>query len=131
MTDHNVPGVLNIISEHFVEAANSTSIDTPYGVSEWDVSGLHPAKSTHVRPPRVKESIYATECRLYDMREFESRDPSTPGKKSGVLVILEGVNFWVREDALNEERNMIDPSVCLRQHKCLVLIRLLIWISRF
>ncbi|OIW22871.1 hypothetical protein CONLIGDRAFT_719699 [Coniochaeta ligniaria NRRL 30616] len=103
--------VLNIISEHFVEAANSTSIDTPYGVSEWDVSGLHPAKSTFVTPPRVKEAIYATECRLYDMREFESRDPSTPGKKTGVMVILEGVNFWVREDALNEERNIINPSI--------------------
>ncbi|KAJ9138225.1 Flavoprotein oxygenase protein [Pleurostoma richardsiae] len=103
--------VLNIISEHFVEAANACSINAPYGVSEWDISGLHPAESRFVKPPRVKEAIYATECRLSELREFESRDPATPGKKTGVLAILEGVNFWVREDALNEERNIIDPAV--------------------
>lgn len=44
-----------------------------------------------------------------EKREFESR--TTPGKTSGVLAIVEGVNFWVREDAINEERNMIDVKV--------------------
>ena len=42
-------------------------------------------------------------------QEFESR--ATPGKKTGVLAIVEGVRFWVREDAVNEERNLIDPTV--------------------
>lgn len=42
-------------------------------------------------------------------QEFESR--ATPGKKTGVLAIVEGVRFWVREDAINEERNVIDPAV--------------------
>lgn len=42
-------------------------------------------------------------------QEFESR--ATPGKKTGVLAIVEGVRFWVREDAVNEERNLIDPMV--------------------
>ncbi|KAK5276009.1 hypothetical protein LTR40_012171, partial [Exophiala xenobiotica] len=55
------------------------------------------------------ESIFATECKLVEVKEFESR--ATPGKKTGVLAILEGVNFWVREDAINEERNLIDPAV--------------------
>ena len=41
--------------------------------------------------------------------EFESR--ATPGKKTGVLAIIEGVKFWVREDAINEDRNIIDPGV--------------------
>jgi flavin reductase (DIM6/NTAB) family NADH-FMN oxidoreductase RutF len=100
-----------VISEHFVEAANSTSINAPYGVSEWNVSGLHAAESTHVQPPRVKEAIFATECRLFEVKEFESKDPATPGKKTGVLAILEGINFWVREDAVNEEKNLVDPGV--------------------
>jgi flavin reductase (DIM6/NTAB) family NADH-FMN oxidoreductase RutF len=72
---------------------------------------LHQAKSTFVKPPRVAEAIYATECRLFEVREFTSRSPTTPGKKTGVLAILEGVNFWVREDALNADRNIIDPAV--------------------
>jgi hypothetical protein len=35
----------------------------------------------------------------------------TPGKKTGVLAIIEGVRFWAREDALNEEKNQLDPNV--------------------
>ena len=66
-------GVLNIISEHFVEAANSTSINAPYGVSEWTFSGLHQADSVIVKPPRVKEAIFSCECTLYEVKEFESR----------------------------------------------------------
>ena len=44
-----------------------------------------------------------------ETREFESR--ATPGKKTGVLAIIEGTRFWVREDAINEDRNLVDPSV--------------------
>lgn len=42
-------------------------------------------------------------------QEFESR--VTKGKKTGVLAIVEGVRFWVREDAINEDRNIIDAAV--------------------
>ncbi len=44
-----------------------------------------------------------------ETREFESRKEN--GKKTGVMAIVEGIRFWVREDAVNEERNLIDPSV--------------------
>jgi hypothetical protein len=43
------------------------------------------------------------------LREFESR--ATPGKRTGVLAVIEGTRFWVREDALNDQRNIIDPAV--------------------
>lgn len=105
---------MNIVSEHFVEAANATSINAPYGVSEWELAGLHPEPCTFVKAPRVKESIFATECKLVDLREWESR--STPGKKTGVTLMLEGINFWVREDAINEDKNMIDLKVCSTIH---------------
>ncbi|KAI1451874.1 hypothetical protein F4805DRAFT_463345 [Annulohypoxylon moriforme] len=102
--------VVNIIGEDFVEAANVTSVDSPYDVSEWDISGLTPAFDTvDVKAPRVKEAVFSVECKLESVREFESK--ATPGKKSGSLVVLEGTRFWVREDALNEERNLIDPEV--------------------
>lgn len=99
----------NIISEHFVEAANATSIDVDYGVSEWALSGLHPAPCKDVKCSRVKEAVFSVECKLMETKEFESR--ATPGKKTGVMVILEGIRFWVREDAINEDRSLIDPNV--------------------
>lgn len=103
--------VINIISEHFIEAANSTSVNAPYGESEWSLSGLTPAPSTTVKTSRVKEAIFAIEGKLESLREFESR--ATPGKKTGVLAIIEGTRFWVREDAINEDKNLIDPAVSL------------------
>lgn len=104
--------VINVISEHFVEAANATSVNAPYGASEWAVSGLTPAYDCEtVRPARVREAVFSVEARLESAREFESR--SRPGSKSATLVVVEGTRFWVREDAINEERNIIDPAVSL------------------
>lgn len=44
-----------------------------------------------------------------ETKEFESR--ATPGKKTGVLAIVEGTRFWVREDATNDDKNIIDPAI--------------------
>lgn len=41
-------------------------------------------------------------------QEFES--PQS-GKKTGVLCVFQGVYFHVRKDAINEERNLINPNV--------------------
>lgn len=101
--------VINIISEHFVEAANATAINAPYGVSEWEISGLHMAPTAVVKAARVQESILSIEGKLVETKEFESR--GTPGKKTGVLAIIEGVRFWVRDDAINEDQSVIDLKV--------------------
>ena len=101
--------VINIVSEHFVEAMNSTSINADYGTSEWVLSGLTPADCREVKCSRVKESVFSIEGKLVETREFESR--ATPGKKTGVLAIIEGIRFWVREDAINEDRSLIDPEI--------------------
>ncbi|KAJ9221669.1 hypothetical protein DTO027B5_6390 [Paecilomyces variotii] len=100
---------VNVISEHFVEAANACSINSPYGVSEWSLVGLHPAPTKVVKPARVKEAVFSAECTLVEVKEWQSK--AKPGTVSGAMAILEGVNFWVREDAINEERNGIDPNV--------------------
>jgi flavin reductase (DIM6/NTAB) family NADH-FMN oxidoreductase RutF len=101
--------VISIISEHYIEAANACSINAPYGESEWSLSGLTPAPSSTVKPSRVKEAVFSIEGKLESIKEFESR--ATPGKKTGVLAIVEGTRFWVREDAINAEKNLIDPAV--------------------
>ncbi|KAK5128931.1 hypothetical protein LTR85_000264 [Meristemomyces frigidus] len=99
---------INIISEHYIEAANATSVNAPYGVSEWALTGLTPAPCKDIKASRVKEAIFSVEGKLVETKEFESR--ATPGKKTGVLAIIEGVRFWAREDAINEDRNIIDPA---------------------
>jgi flavin reductase (DIM6/NTAB) family NADH-FMN oxidoreductase RutF len=103
--------VINIISEHFIEAANSTSINAPYGESEWSLSGLTPEMCKTVKASRVKEAVFSVEGKLDFTKEYESK--ATPGKKTGVLAVIEGTHFWVREDAINAEKNLIDPAVSL------------------
>jgi len=100
---------INIVSEHIIEAANACSTNAPYGISEWALTGLHAEPCSVVKPSRVKEAVFSIEAKLVSTREFESR--ATPGKKTGVLAVVEGVRFWVREDATNKERSLIDPAV--------------------
>ena len=109
---------LNIISQDFIEAANYTSVNAPQGVSEWAFSGLHPAKSSVVKPDRVQEAVFNIEAKLVKSMEWESK--STPGKKTGVTVIVEGVNFWVREDAVDEQGVLIDPEVSRYSWECVM-----------
>jgi flavin reductase (DIM6/NTAB) family NADH-FMN oxidoreductase RutF len=104
--------VINICSEGFVEAMNAASVDAPYGSSEWAISGLTPVYDCKtVKAARVKESVFSIEAKLESVRDFHSR--TTPGTRSGSFQVLEGVYFWAREDALNEEKNMLDMNVSL------------------
>jgi flavin reductase (DIM6/NTAB) family NADH-FMN oxidoreductase RutF len=103
---------INIISEDYIEAANYTSINAPPGVSEWPLSGLTRENCKVVKPGRVKEAVFSVEAKLVSEHEWTSRNPDTPGKKTGVTVFLEGVNFWAREDAVDEKGVLIDPAVC-------------------
>ena len=53
--------VINIVSEDMIEAVNATSIDVPYGASEWALLGMHAEFSTTVKPARVKEALFSVE----------------------------------------------------------------------
>lgn len=101
--------VINIISEHMIEAANVTSINSPFGFNEWTLSGLTPAKCTNVLAARVQESIFSIEGKLMETKEFES--VKIPGKKGGAMAIIQGTWFWVREDALNDDASAIKPEI--------------------
>jgi flavin reductase (DIM6/NTAB) family NADH-FMN oxidoreductase RutF len=102
---------INIITEEYIEAANYTAINAPDGISEWSFSGLHGAKSSMVKPDRVKEAVFSLEGKLLNTHEWTSKNPATPDKRTGVTAIVEGVNFWVREDAIDEQGVLIDPAV--------------------
>ncbi|QRD89956.1 nitrilotriacetate monooxygenase component B [Aspergillus flavus] len=86
--------VINTVSENMIEAVNATSIDAPYGVSEWAVSGLHEAPSTTVKPSRVKESVFSVEGKVIDIKEFA--DHQRPGMSIAATVLIKATRFWLR-----------------------------------
>src|SRR4051794_6922336 len=90
-------------------AVNATSVDAPYRVSEWAISGLHQAPSTTVKPARVKESVFSIEGRLTDLKEFQHYAKSV--KSLASLAVIEATRFWVSEDAVNDGLSQIDLSV--------------------
>ncbi|KAF4985577.1 hypothetical protein FDECE_16464 [Fusarium decemcellulare] len=102
--------VINTVSEHIVEAVNAAGINNPYGVSEWDASGLKPLYDCKtVSCARVEEAIFSMEGKVESIREFDSK--IFPGKKSGALVVVEATYFWAREDSVNEDKSAIDIGV--------------------
>lgn len=99
---------INIISEWFVEAANYASINAPYGVDEWKLTGLTPVESDLVKPPHVAESAFSVEAKLVTHHEWRSK--ANAEKTTGITCIVEGLKFHVRQDVVNEELNLIDMA---------------------
>ncbi|KAI0903590.1 hypothetical protein F4823DRAFT_618059 [Ustulina deusta] len=98
--------VINTVSENMIEAVNATSVDAPRHISEWDISGLHKAPTSTVKPKRVRESVFSIEGKVVDIKEFKSH--VTEGKSLAGLVLIKATRFWVREDAANEDFSHID-----------------------
>ena len=98
--------VINTVSENMIEAVNATSIDAPYGVSEWDVSGLHEAPSSTVKPARVAESVFNIEGKVIDIKEFT--DHQKPGMSLAATVLIKATRFWVKEGTSDAEFSHID-----------------------
>ena len=99
--------VINLVSEHMIEAVNGTSLELPHGISEWGLSGLEAAPSAIVKPERVRDAIFSIEGKLLEMKELDY-SYGADGKPHGALAIIQGMRFWVREDALNETHDDID-----------------------
>ncbi len=94
--------VVNIVSEEFAAKMNATSAEFPYGVDEFEMSGLTAVPSDLVRPPRVKESHVNMECRLLQTVEVSNQP------LGGTLILGQVVRFHV-DDAIFEEFR-IDPD---------------------
>lgn len=98
--------VINTVSENMIEAVNASSIDAPYGVSEWDISGLHEAPSTTVKPSRVEESVFNIEGKVIDIKEFT--DHQQPGMSIAATVLIKATRFWVKEGTADSDFSHID-----------------------
>jgi flavin reductase (DIM6/NTAB) family NADH-FMN oxidoreductase RutF len=98
--------VIDTVSENMIEAVNATSIDAPYGVAEWDISDLHQAPSTTVKPSRVAESVFNIEGKVVDIKEFT--DHQKPGMSIAANVLIKATRFWVKKGSANADYNHID-----------------------
>ncbi|KAK7053350.1 hypothetical protein VNI00_003976 [Paramarasmius palmivorus] len=98
---------VNIISEHFVQAANACSVEAPASVDEWIVSGLTMEPSRAVKPPCVKESLVSMECELHFHHDIATLDTQ---ELTHTLVLGLIKQVHVRESVLSEDGLQADPA---------------------
>ncbi|GAA5923375.1 flavin reductase family protein [Sporobolomyces koalae] len=96
----------NIISEHYLEAANYTSIDAPKGQSEWPLSGLTQVKSTTIDVPRVGESKFSMECELLHSYDIVN----DAQERTGTVVLGRVRYFHINEDIINKDTFLVDTA---------------------
>jgi flavin reductase (DIM6/NTAB) family NADH-FMN oxidoreductase RutF len=66
--------VCNLATYDLREQMNATSAPLARGINEMERAGLTPAPSRIVKPPRVKESPCALECKLLRIVELDALD---------------------------------------------------------
>lgn len=86
--------VVHIVSDAIKDKMNVCAVDYERGINELDKAGFTPVPSKVVRPPRIKESPVAMECRLVQILEL--------GRRPNHLVIGEVVWFHYDEGIVNE-----------------------------
>ncbi|KAK5173987.1 uncharacterized protein LTR77_001066 [Saxophila tyrrhenica] len=96
---------ISIISDHFIEAANATSINTPPHLSEWPMSGLHPRPAKLVKPSYAAEAVFSIELRYHSHQDITS--PQS-GQRSATLVLLEAVLFHAWQDAVSSDKATVN-----------------------
>lgn len=74
--------VINVATEDIVQQVNQSAGEYPYGVSEFEKTGLTPIASDTIKAPRVKESPIQFECKLNQIV------PVGDGTKGSGFVVL-------------------------------------------
>ena len=94
--------VINLVNFSMVEQMSLASTEYEKGVNEFVKSGFTGVKSQLVRPPRVKESPVALECKVLQVL------PIGEGGGSANLVICEVLLMHISESILNDN-GQVDP----------------------
>lgn len=97
--------VVNLCSYSLREAMNESSAHVPPDVDEFALSGLTPAPSNKVKPPRVKEALAALECEFM----FRVRLPSNSPRAENNAVFGRVVGVHIDDSILKDGR--VDMSV--------------------
>jgi len=99
--------VVNIVSEAFIEAANSASVEAPPDVNEWTWTGLTMEPSSEVRPARVRESAISFECKLYHSLNIS---PTKWADTTATLVLGRIQMVHIRNSVLTEDGLTVAPG---------------------
>ena len=92
--------VYNLVTRALVEAMNTTSTPVPRGVDEFELAGLEKAACNQVRPPRVKASPAAFECKLLRFVEIE---PERPGDTASTVVFGRIIGVHIADGFLDDK----------------------------
>ncbi len=95
---------VQLVTYEICEQVNLSSVEVSSEIDEFQISGLTPLLSDLVKAPRVAESPFQMECKLYKMEHLGE------GNGSGCLAICEIVKFHVAEHLFDAE-GRIDPEV--------------------
>ncbi len=93
---------INHVSEDLAEPMHRSAADLPPDRSEWELTGLAPAPSAVVAPPRVARALASLECRMTHAIPLGS---GRGGGPSVTLVVAEVLEFWVEEGALRRDQD--------------------------
>lgn len=98
-----VPEVaISIVTYEMVQQVSLASCEYPRGMNEFVKAGFTEAASLKIKPPRVKESPIAMECKVLQVI------PTGVGGAAGNLVICEVILMHISEDVLDPD-GRIDP----------------------
>jgi flavin reductase (DIM6/NTAB) family NADH-FMN oxidoreductase RutF len=95
--------VINVVNYGIVRQMAIASVDYPPETNEFEKAGLTPVPSLKVRPPRVKESPVAMECKVTEIIPLGDQGGA------GHLILCHVVSMFV-DDAVMDERNRIVPD---------------------
>lgn len=93
--------VVNLAVEEYFQQMAACAEALPADESEFDLTGLTPAPSKVVRPPRVAESPISFECRTL---QIVKPNPGAP--LSANVVVGEVVHVWIRDDLVDDAWNI-------------------------
>ncbi len=93
--------VCNLVTFDLRNEMNATSAPLPRGTSEFIHAGLETAPSTLVKPPRVKASPVALECKLVEIKELTDSDGNSV---NSFLVLGHVVGIYINEAFIKDGR---------------------------
>jgi len=96
--------VVNIVSHEIGRRMSACAEELPYGQSEFEYSGLTPAPSHAVKPPRVAEAPFAFECVTDRVLKMN------PGAPAGGNIVIGRIVHIHAIDGLVNDRHHVDPS---------------------
>lgn len=88
--------VVNLVSMELAERMNATSGGFSYDVDEFDECRIESVPSTIVRPPRVRDSKAALECKVHEIVDL----PLGSDGRKGHVVVGEVVGIHLDDDLI-------------------------------